>query len=376
MITGGTENLSSAGATLLGSFSGATATIYDRGFEWGTSASSLTHTESLGSTTGTSGSFSVQLSSLTSGTTYYYRAYVRLQGASGIGDPIYGETLSFTPTASGVAGLQYLGGYEIPALSLRSTTAATDSGPETYYETGAQTNWYKYATTNDNQVVVTHTYSYGGTEYPNYTILVDKTRKAPLWNAFEMSSSYPDKGVGRVGSWTSDPALDSDWQQSSSDNTYSRGHLCASNYRQTSATANKQTFYYTNQALQEQNGFNGTLWAALEQALAANTPTSSSQKFYVVVGVLYEGTVSSLNGVPIPSHFYTCILKCTLNASGTPTAASGCAYLFENKAYSGNDYSSGLTSIDAVEARAGFDFFAAVPSALQNTAEAQTSSLW
>ena len=374
MITGGTENLSSAGVTLQGSFSGATGTIYDRGFEWGTSASSLSRTESLGSTTGTSGSFSVALGSLTAGTTYYYRAYVRLQGASGIGDPIYGEVRSFTPVASGVAGLQYLGGYGIPALSLLSTTAATDSGPETFYD-GTPTNWYKYATTSATQVVVTHTYSYGGKEYPNYTILVDKTRKAPLWNAFEMSAYYPDKGVGRVGSWTADPALDSDWQQSSATGTYSRGHLCASNFRQTTAAANKQTFYYTNQALQEQDGFNGTLWAKLEQDLAGHAPTSSSQKFYVVVGVLYENSATA-GGVPVPSHFYTCIMQCTLDGSGVPTAASGCAYLFENKAYSGNNYSSGLTSIDAVEARAGFDFFAAVPQSLQTAAEAQAAALW
>jgi len=375
VITGGTENLSSAGATLLGSFSGATGTIYDRGFEWGTSSSSLSHTEYLGSATGTSGSFSVTLGSLDAGVTYYYRAYVRLQDAQGhIGNPIYGEIRSFTTKPAGVAGLQYLGGYEIPALSLVSTAAATDSGPETFYD-GTPTNWYKYATTNSKRVVVTHTYSYGGKEYCNYTILVDKDKKAPLWNAFEMSASYPDNSVGRTGSWTQDPALASDWQQSSATGTYSRGHLCASNYRQTSTAANKQTFYYTNQALQEQDGFNGTLWAALEQDLAGHAPTASSQKFYVVVGVLYENSATA-GDVPVPSHFYTCILKCTLDGSGVPTAASGCAYLFENKAYSGNNYSSGLTSIDAVEARAGFDFFAAVPQSLQTAAEAQTAALW
>ncbi len=374
MITGGTENLSSAGATLLGSFSGATGIIYDRGFEWGTSSTSLSRSEYLGSATGTSGSFSVSLGSLDAGETYYYRAYVRLQDAQGhIGNPIYGEIRSFTTKPAGVAGLQYLGGNEIPALSLVSTTACTDSGPETFYDS-APTNWYKYATTNSKQVVVTHTYSYEGKEYCNYTVLVDKDKKAPLWSAFEMSASYPDNNVGRTGSWTQDPALGSDWQQSSSTGSYSRGHLCASNYRQTCTAANKQTFYYTNQALQYQNGFNSGIWSQLEQDVAAcHNGLKSNQRLFVVVGVLYEDSQTA-GGVPVPSHFYKCLMLCTFSGY-TMTAASGCAYLFTNEAHSGS-YSSGLTSIDAVEARTGFDFFAAVPASLQAAAEASTTELF
>lgn len=374
MITGGTENLSSAGATLLGSFSGATGTIYDRGFEWGTSSSSLSRSEYLGSASGTSGSFSVSLGSLDAGVTYYYRAYVRLQDNQGhIGNPIYGEIRSFTTKPAGVAGLQYLGGYEIPALSLASTTACTDSGPETFYDS-TPTNWYKYATTNSKRVVVTHTYAYGGKEYCNYTVLVDKDKKAPLWNAFEMSPSYPDNNVGRTGSWTQDPALGSDWQQSSSTGTHSRGHFCASSYRQTCTAANKQTFYYTNQALQYQDGFNSGVWSQLEQDVAAcKDGMASNRKLFVVVGVLYENSQTA-GGVPVPSHFYKCLMLCTFNGS-TMTAAQGCAYLFTNEAHTGS-YSVGLTSIDAVEARAGFDFFAAVPASLQAAAESSTSELW
>ena len=57
------------------------------------------------------------------------------------------------------------------------------------------------------------------------------------------------------------------------------------------------------------------------------------------------------------------------------TAAKGCAYIYENKAQSGA-YSQGITTIDAIEARAGFDFFANVPAALQNAAESSSKSLW
>ena len=68
-------------------------------------------------------------------------------------------------------------------------------------------------------------------------------------------------------------------------------------------------------------------------------------------------------------------MKCSFDASGTMTAAKGCAYIYTNENHSGN-YSQGLTSIDAIEARSGWDFFTNVPASLQNTAEAQSSSIW
>ena len=136
----------------------------------------------------------------------------------------------------------------------------------------------------------------------------------------------------------------------------------------------KQTFYYTNQALQYQNGFNSGIWSQLEQDVSScRNGLKSNQRLFVVVGVLYEDSQTT-GGVPVPSHFYKCLMLCTFNGS-TMTAASGCAYLFTNEAHTGS-YSAGVTSIDAVEARAGFDFFAAVPASLQAAAESGSSELW
>ena len=101
----------------------------------------------------------------------------------------------------------------------------------------------------------------------------------------------------------------------------------------------------------------------------------------MVVGVLFEGdkTLPSNDGkdVPIPSHFYKCVMKCSFDAGGTVTAASGVAYLFTNEAHGGgyND-SQYVTSIDAIEQRTGFDFFPRVPSALQSAAESSASPIF
>ena len=376
VTTGSATAISNTSATVAGSFDGANTTIYDRGFFWGTSASALTQQAGLSSTTGTSGSFSAVLSSLQPSTTYWYQAYLTvLNPNTNTYVDVKGSVLSFTTTGSvtpptpGPSGLQYLGCYEMPAIALANTSAASGSGNETY----GNTKWYNYNTTNSNQMVVTHTYPYGGKTWRNYTCLVDKTKKAPLWSAFVMhNSAYPDNGVGRTGNWHDDPGIPSGWQQESSGSGYSRGHFVASNYRQTTDDANKQTFYNTNQALQEQNGFNGAVWNTLENAVKGYAPTGRDT-LYVVVGVLYEDNYT-IGGVPVPSHFYKLLMYCSFNTSGTMTAAKGSAYLFTNVSHSGMKYSEALTTIDAVEERSGFNFFANVPSELQEAAERTSDS--
>lgn len=274
-----------------------------------------------------------------------------------------------TPAPS---GLQYLGCYEIPAVSLVSTESCTDSGNETVNSA----KWYKYQTTNPDQIIVTHTFPYQGKTYRNYTILVDKNKKASLWNAFVMHSDVygEDHGVGRSGSWKADPALPSDWQSCFSSSGYSRGHQVASNYRQVNTDANKQTFYYTNQALQYQTQFNDGVWNNLENAVVGNQP-GGLDTLYVVVGLLYENE-RTLDGVPLPSHFYKLLMKCSFSSDGTMTGAKGAAYIFTNEAHPGMSYSAGITTIDAIEERSGFNFFANVPAELQEAAEKNSSSIW
>lgn len=282
------------------------------------------------------------------------------------------------------AGLQYLTGYEIPAIDLKDRTKCSATGQETW----GSTNWFNYLTNNSKQKVVTHTYSYNGKQYRNWTGLIDQDKKSPLWIAFPMhKEAYPNLGVGRNGSWTygdsgtpnTDPGIPESWQKSVASSSYSRGHFTASNYRQTTEDANWQTFYWTNQSLQYQNGFNSGVWSSLEQAVVDNAPTGRDS-LYVVVGVLFEDpdkiiTTNQQTQELAASHFYKCLMKCSFDASGTMTAAKGCAYIYTNENHSGN-YSQGLTSIDAIEARSGWDFFTNVPKDLQDAAENKTNAIF
>ena len=273
--------------------------------------------------------------------------------------------------------MQYLACYEVPEF----VPAEMSSGTETF----GTTNWYAYTTAEDTRRVVTHTYSYDGAIYRNFTAMVDQTKRCPIWTAYVMhGGSYPNNNVtrGNFSEKTSyDPAIPKSWQSSGSTsdynngNGYSRGHHCASEDRQTCRDANDQTFYYTNQSPQWQNSFNGGIWASLEAAVQSKANTlASSDTLYVVVGTLFEngntGTSNDGGTVARPSHFYKLVMLCHFDNAGKISSAQGAAYLFENKANSGKYYDAGYTTtIDAIEERTGFNFFPRVPAALQDAAE-------
>ena len=341
-------------------------------FVYGTKASAMNLTVySQDLISGTYGVFTAPVANLSPSTNYYYRAeldvwdpskktYVTVTGAI---QTFKTKAESPTPDAPG-----YLGNYEVPAVSLSGTYTSENE----YYDSGRK--WYRYNCTDANQAVATHTWTSNGKAMRNYTVMMDGSRKCALWCAFAMhSSAWADNGVGRNDGWKTDPAFPADWQGSGVTG-YSKGHLCASNYRQSTTNQNKQTFYYSNQAPQLQTGFNDGVWNQLEQAVKGAAP-SGRDTLYVVVGLLFENS-TTVSGVSIPSHFYKCLMKCSFNANGEMTAASGCAYLFTNESHKGSSYSSFITSIDAVEQRSGIDFFPAVPDNLEASAESSSQSIF
>jgi len=284
------------------------------------------------------------------------------------------------------APLQYLHCYEMPEFDLVNTETYTSTGGETF----GDTYWYEYDTNDATRKVVTHTYEYNSGLYRNYTAIVDQDYRCAVLTAYPMhATAYPNNSVKRGDFSTStsyDPAIPRSWQSSGSTDDYNngagyaRGHHCASEDRQSCRDANDQTFYYTNQSPQIQNSFNGGIWASLEGAVQSHAPTGRDT-LYVVVGTLFDplNMHASNDGgnVGRPSHFYKCLMKCSFDAGGNMTAASGVAYLFENRAYTGNyNDAANRTTIDAIETLSGFNLFANVPTSLQNSAENMSASLW
>lgn len=316
-------------------------------------------------------------------TSYEYQAFVtEFNASSGNYEDRWGDVKSFSTPSSPSVDRGYLDCYEVPALTNLSGTGAKGSN------SSWEDNWFRYYTTNSNQQVAIHTFNHPTSkkQVRNYTVLYDGSKYCPLWTAAAYHSTmWANEGAERSNSWASDPAV-SLTQQTGLNNAstvgYDRGHFVASADRKTTDGQNAQTFYYTNQAPQNSN-FNGGLWNTLENRIQANYP-SGRDTMYVVTGVLFEGTIQtkpsgSLN-VSIPSHFYKCILLCSFNSSGTMTAARGIAYVYANVSYkdSGKTYNDDdfVTTIDAIEQRAGFDFFPKLPSSLRDGAELVATPLW
>ena len=246
--------------------------------------------------------------------------------------------------------------------------------------------WWNSETSKEKQVIISHATTVNGVKRRNWTALYDGNKRAPIWSAFIMQRDvFPDKNVGR-GSWHDDPAVPSEWQNddiwNKNNEKYHRGHLVASNYRQTSKSQdNYQTFYRTNQALQEQDKFNGAIWQSLENMVASAAP-SALDTLYVVVGLLFEGdprpgiTEQEIAVYEAPSHYYKLLMKCSFNTDGSMKSAKGVAYLMANVAYNNNSYDNYTTTIDAIEQRTGFDFFTNVPKDLQDAAENSSAPIW
>lgn len=377
----GSANKSATGATLSASYSGITTghAAQNVGFKYWKDGSTDVKTAYVNDTFVGSGTYSVDIANLSMNTVYRYQAVMDIVDPdTGNYVTIEGEVKSFTTDSAGtITDMRYLICYEVPALSLSGT------GTSGYYTglNGKNDTWYSYGTTNSMRAVATHTFKDSGDnnrQKRNYTVMLDGDKKAPVWTAHAMHASmWPRReNVGRNEKWECDPAFDDTWQQSGVSG-YSKGHLVASNYMQSTVEQNKQTFYYSNQAPQYQTSFNDGVWNQLENAVVNHIPTGRDT-LYVVTGVLYEyeGTPNTVSGVPIPSHFYKCLMLCSFDESGDMTAAKGCAYVFTNEAHSGMAYSEGITTIDSIESRAGFDFFPRVKSTLQTAAEAMKKAVW
>ena len=192
-------NISQTGATLSGSYSLTTGTVTEIGFQYGTSSTSLTSSIS----SSTAASFSATLSGLSSGTTYYYRAYAEVQGTGDKNSTVstfYGSLQSFTTSSLNT----WLLNYEIPATNAASLSESNTLYEgrychDTFSETYGSTKACRYNTTDANQKVVIHTYSYNSKVVRNYSFLYDKTYKTALWVAYATSNSgdFKDNNVGR-----------------------------------------------------------------------------------------------------------------------------------------------------------------------------------
>ena len=360
--------MSSGGATLLGSFSGATGTIHASGFVWGESADDLRHDITLGSHSGTSGSLSYELDGLMAGRKYYYQAYVQVwDDASSTAIPKYGAVESFT------------------------TSEATLGVPSTWLEIPAITG--------DEDFIGVFYGSGGNTDANrNYSYYYNTTYYASLWTAYHLTAAHKS-GNASNSKWKFNPNINEVYQIDMTGNSYntmygvsnySKGHQCPNADRLSNQQMNTQTYYCTNQTPQIQNGFNGSIWSALETA-ERNLVSNSDDVVYIITGPVYKtksgnepityfeaatGQDAYPAEVPVPNYYWKAMLKVKMSGN-TVTSAKAIGFWFDHKQYSNSNYAACACSVDYIEQMTGFDLFVNLPgdnnSGIEKTAEANTS---
>lgn len=355
--------MTQTGATLSASYMGVSGTVSEVGFVYGTSQNNLNNKVYAdgGFITGPAGEYTAKVSGLQPGT-YYYKAWMQ------VGDKdFYGSVRTFTiPTSSTIdtpVGQNWL---ELPALPAASANGLLET---------------KYATLSGQTE-----------EVRNYSYYYDYEHFATLWVAYPLSPEYM-AGESSYSKWQFNPSIASSRQidvRSSSYGTvygasqYSRGHLLPSASRG-SQSMREQIYYVTNQSPQIQNGFNGSVWSGLENAIRTQ---AASEEIYVVTGVAFEkkgaseqfvpspatltSATASPSALPVPPYFWKVVLKVKRSGSDV-TSAKAVGFWFTNEAQSGSSYANASVSVDDVERWTGMDFFVNLPDAVEATAEANSS---
>lgn len=227
----------------------------------------------------------------------------------------------------------------------------------------------------------------------NYTIYYDKSTYSALWTAYPLAKGHIGS-LERPKSWSANPSFPQSeqinvWDGSYGVNVgstiYSRGHQIPNGDRNGNSAMQTQTFYATNSTPQIQDTFNGTIWGSLEEAVRAEAQKSGTDTVYVATGPVYR-TVGGSESVktitpshdtskscPVANYYFKVVLK--VKRSGTQvTAASAIGFWFEHKEYAKTStYTSYAVSVDEIESKTGFDFFANLPDDLEAAAEANTS---
>lgn len=240
--------------------------------------------------------------------------------------------------------------------------------------------------------VVTHTAQMQGRLQRNYTILYDEDLYAALWVAYPLCADHTS--TGREETWGYDPHVPKLSQTNVNkgygateptanypNNFYARGHQIPNADRSGVPDMMAQTYYSTNMTPQIQNGFNGSIWAKLEEAVRMEIPQGDT--LYVVTGAVFEkyGTDEKVKTIvnkndsktlPVPNYYWKALMK-VKRAEGKVTDASTIGFWLPHGDLKGHSYADYAVSVDQIEEWTGFNLFPSIPDVLEPSAESQIS---
>jgi endonuclease G len=216
---------------------------------------------------------------------------------------------------------------------------------------------------------------------PQYALGYSNAKLTPIWTSWHLQSS--DIGsAARQDDFRADTTLPSGWYQVGSTeysgSGFDRGHMCPSADRTSTVANNSATFLMTNMIPQAPKN-NQITWANLENY--CRTLVNAGNELYIISGPYGQGGAGSNgakttvgNGVVVPSKTWKIILVLPAGSNDlgrVTTSTRVIAVVMPNdQTCSNNPWGSYRVSVDSIETLTGFDFFKAIPAAVQDALEA------
>ena len=228
-------------------------------------------------------------------------------------------------------------------------------------------------------------------EKPEFALSYNRDLGRPNWVSWHLS----DEWIGtltRADTFRPDPQVPPDWYRVQSfdfsGSGFDRGHMTpnADRDKETSIPINQATFLMSNMVAQAPANNQGP-WAALEAAL--RDIVAAGNELYIVsgpAGVGGTGSAFDQNGQPfvtttlanghvtVPASTWKVALVLP-KADGDDLSRVSCstrtiAVIMPNNQAINADWTTYLTTVDAVEALTGYDFFSNLPEPYQRCIEA------
>ncbi len=223
-------------------------------------------------------------------------------------------------------------------------------------------------------------------EKPEFSLSYNRDRGAPNWVSWHLTDEWVGSLV-RVDTFRPDPAVLPTWYRVQatdfSGSGFDRGHMTpnADRDKETSIPINQATFLMSNMVAQAPDNNQGP-WAELENFLRTLLPAN---ELYIVSGPFGTGGAGSngfantiANGhVTVPSSTWKVVLVIPKGDNDVSRVTAGTRTIAVNmpniQGIRSNPWETYLTTVDAVEALTGYDFFPNVPDAIENSIEAGTN---
>ncbi len=225
-------------------------------------------------------------------------------------------------------------------------------------------------------------------EKPGLSMSYNRDKGTPNWVSWHLETAWYGT-LSRVDTFRPDPAVPPDWYRVQAFDFFAsgfdRGHMTpnADRDNENRIPVNQETYLMSNMVPQAPDNNQGP-WANMENALRGLTDAGS--ELYIVSGPAGVGGSGSNGGVSttianghvtVPAYTWKVVLVLPKQSGDdvARVAASTCtmAVIMPNvqgiRTTNSSDWMGYLTTVDAVEALTGYDFFANVSDAVENAIE-------